>query len=245
LEIEMFMRTSFVTAMLLAAMSLPAAAKDVNNIGGLTQSEFHGLTQDLGAALSYKPLEPAEPLGLFGFDVGVAATDTKIKNSAAFNTAGAGDISSIAVPSLRLNLGLPFGLDVGAMAGTVPGSNVRLYGGELRWAFIKGSTTMPAIALRGSYTQLAGVDQLDFSTRGLDLSISKGFAMFTPYAGIGKVWVASTPKNIPSATPSKESLSENKYFVGVNMNFFLINVALEADKTGDDTSYGLKLGFRF
>src|SRR5260221_3915224 len=51
LEIEMFMRTSFVTAMLLAAMSLPAAAKDVNNIGGLTQSEFHGLTQDLGAAL--------------------------------------------------------------------------------------------------------------------------------------------------------------------------------------------------
>jgi hypothetical protein len=247
LEIEMFMRTSLVAAMLLAT-SLPAAAKDINNIGNLSQSDFHGLSQDLGSALSYKPLEPAEPLGLFGFDLGVAATDTKIKNSSAFNAAGAGDISSIAVPSLRLNLGLPFGLDVGAMAGTVPGSNVRLYGGELRWAFIKGSTTMPAIALRGSYTQLAGVDQLDFNTRGLDLSISKGFAMFTPYAGIGKVWVASTPKDLPASAlnpPSKESFSQNKYFVGVNMNFFLINVALEADKTGDDTSYGLKLGFRF
>jgi hypothetical protein len=242
--IKMLFRQSLV-AVVLVVSSLPLAAKDISNIGGLTQSEFHGLTQDLGAALSYKPLEPAEPLGLFGFDVGVAATDTKIKNSDAFNAAGAGNISSIAVPSLRLNLGLPFSFDVGAMAGTVPGTNVRLYGGELRWAFIKGSTTMPAIALRGSYTQLAGVDQLDFNTKGVDLSISKGFAMFTPYAGIGKVWVASTPKNIPSATPSKESLSENKYFVGVNMNFFLINVALEADKTGDDTSYGLKLGFRF
>jgi hypothetical protein len=104
---------------------------------------------------------------------------------------------------------------------------------------------MPAIALRGSYTQLAGVDQLDFNTKGADLSISKGFAMFTPYAGIGKVWVTSTPKNIVGATPSEESLSENKYFVGVNMNFVLINVAVEADKTGDATSYGLKLGFRF
>lgn len=240
----MLLRRVTATALFLAA-SLPVAAKDINNIQGLTQSDFHGLTQDLGSALSYKPLAPAEPLGLFGFDVGVAVTDTKIKNTQAFNTAGAGNISDIAVPSLRLNLGLPFSFDVGAMVGSVPGTNVRLYGGELRWAFIKGGTAMPAIALRGSYTQLAGVDQLDFNTKGVDLSISKGFAMFTPYGGIGKVWVTGTPKNIPGSTPSEESFSQNKYFVGVNMNFILINIALEADKTGEDTSYGLKLGFRF
>jgi hypothetical protein len=240
----MLLRRVTATALFLAA-SLPVAAKDITNIGGLTQSQFHGITQDLGSALSYKPLAPAEPLGLFGFDLGVAVTDTKIKNTDAFNAAGAGNISDIAVPSLRFNLGLPFSFDVGAMVGSVPGTNVRLYGGELRWAFIKGSTTMPAIALRGSYTQLGGVDQLDFNTKGVDLSISKGFAMFTPYGGIGKVWVTGTPKNIPTSTPSEESFSQNKYFVGVNMNFVLINIALEADKTGEDTSYGLKLGFRF
>lgn len=239
----MFLKRTLVAAALLAA-SLPVSAKDLV-IQGLSQDDFHKISQDLGAALSYKPLAPAEPLGLFGFDLGVAGTDTKIKNTDAFKNAGVGDISDIVVPSARFNLGLPFGLDVGVMAGAAPSTNVRLYGGEVRWAFIKGSTTMPAVALRGSYTQLAGVDQLDFNTTGADLSISKGFAMFTPYAGIGKVWVTSTPKNILGATPSKESLSENKYFAGVNMNFLLINVALEADKTGDDTSYGLKLGFRF
>jgi hypothetical protein len=243
-EIKMFLRRTLVAAALLAA-SLPAVAKDLNQIGTLTQDEFHRLSQDLGSALSYKPLTPAEPLGLFGFDLGVAGTDTKIKNSDVFQKAGAGDISDIAVPSARFNLGLPFGLDVGVMAGAAPSTNVRLYGGELRWAFIKGSTTTPAVALRGSYTQLAGVDQLDFNTKGVDLSISKGFAMFTPYGGIGKVWVTSTPKNIPTATPSEESFSQNKYFVGVNMNLVLVNVVLEADKTGEDTSYGLKLGFRF
>jgi len=239
----MRLKHGFVAVALLTA-SLPAVAKDIT-IQGLSQDDFHKISQDLGAALSYKPLTPAEPLGLFGFDLGVAATDTKIKNTDSFKNAGAADVSDIAVPSLRFNMGLPFGLDVGVMAGAAPSTSMRLYGGEVRWAFIKGSTTMPAIALRGSYTQLAGVDQLDFNTKGADLSISKGFAMFTPYAGIGKVWVTSTPKNIVGATPSKESLSENKYFVGVNMNFVLINVALEADKTGDDTSYGLKLGFRF
>jgi hypothetical protein len=231
-------------ATIFAVASLPAAAGNINQIQTLTQDEFHRMTQDLGAALSYKPLTPTAPLGLFGFDLGVAGTDTKIKNSDVLKKAGASGISDIAVPSLRFNMGLPFSFDVGAMVATVPGTNVRLTGGEVRWAFGKGGTVMPAIGLRGSYTKLGGVDQLDFNTRGADLSISKGFAFFTPYAGVGKVWVTSTPK-IPTTTPSKESLSLNKGFVGINMNFVLVNIALEADKTGKDTSYGLKIGFRF
>jgi hypothetical protein len=238
----MFARKSFVAAILLLS-SLPATAGNIDNIGSLSQPQFHEMSQDLGSALSYKPLTPAEPLGLFGFDLGVAGTDTQIKNSDAFKAAGAGNISDIVVPSLRANVGLPFGIDVGAMAGEAPGTNIRLYGGELRWAFIKGSTLMPAIAIRASYTQLSGVSQLDFNTKGVDLSISKGFAFFTPYGGIGKVWSTSTPKNIP--TLSQDSFSQNKYFIGFNMNFVLVNIALEADKTGDDTSYGVKIGFRF
>ena len=241
----MLLRPVLAAGVLLAA-SLPAWAADINNIGGLGQPEFRRFSEDLGSALSYKPLTPAEPLGLLGFDVGLAATVTKIENADVFKTVGAGDISSIVVPSLRVNLGLPFGIDVGAMAGAAPATNIRLYGGELRWAFVKGGTAVPAIALRGSYTQLSGVDQLDFNTKGVDLSISKGFAFFTPYGGIGKVWVTSTPNVTPNPTNLvEESFSLNKAFVGFNMNFVLVNFALEWDKTGDATSYGAKLGFRF
>jgi hypothetical protein len=242
-EIEMLLRRALAAGVFLA-VSLPAAAADINNIGGLNQDQFHKLSQDLGAVFSYKPLTPAEPLGVLGFDVGVAATVTQIENTDVFKTAGA-DISNVTVPSLRLHIGLPLSLDVGVMAGAAPGTNIRLYGAELRWAFLKGSTTMPAIALRGSYTQLSGVDQLDFNTRGVDLSISKGFAFFTPYGGIGKVWASSTPKDMPTTTLTEESLSLNKGFVGFNLNFVLVNVALEWDKTGDAASYGAKLGFRF
>ena len=177
--------------------------------------------------------------------VGVAVTATSVKNSDALNNAGAGRHSTLPVPSLRVHKGLPLGVDVGAMVAAVPGTNVRLYGGELRYAIVSGGVATPAIGVRGSYTKLTGVDQLDFDTKGLDLSISKGFAMFTPYAGVGRVWTSSTPKNIPTSTPTKESLSMSKVFVGINMNFGLVNLAFEGDRTGEDSTYGAKLGFRF
>src|SRR5438128_3371059 len=201
----------------LLGVSLPAVAGDINNIKGLSQPNFRELSEDLGAALSYKPLTPTAPLGITGFDLGIAATSTKLQNSSVFNTAGGGDHSSVIVPSLRLNKGLPFGIDVGVMYSSVPSTNIRLVGGELRYAIISGGAATPAIGIRGSYTKLSGVDQLDFDTKGLDLSISKGFLMFTPNAGVGKVWVASTPKSIPTPTPTKESLSLNKVYVGINM----------------------------
>jgi len=229
----------------LLAVSLPVFAADIDKIQTLSQEDFHKLSQDLGAALSYKPLTPTAPLGITGFDMGIAVTATSIENKDALKNAGAGDHSTLPVPSLRLHKGLPLGVDIGAMVGGVPGTNVRLYGAEVRYAIVPGGAATPAIGIRGSYTKLAGVDQLDFNTKGLDLSISKGFLMFTPYAGIGKVWVASAPKDIPTSTPTKESLSLNKVFVGVNLNFGLTNLAFEGDRTGEATSYGAKLGFRF
>jgi hypothetical protein len=227
-----------------AGLTLPAQASNLN-LGALTsQSQFQLLSEDLGAALSYKPLQPSEPLGLFGFDIGVAATDTKLENSADYAAAFAGSAStSLVVPTVRAYLGLPLNFDVGAIYGSVPDSNIELWGGELRYALIPGGVATPAVALRGSYTTLTGVDQLKLNTTAVDLSISKGFALFTPYAGIGYVWVQSTPQGVPSLT--SYDFSTSKYFVGLNMNFVFMNLALEADKTGSVGSYGIKVGFRF
>src|SRR3977135_674589 len=117
----------------LLAVSLPVGANDVTIQLLTNQNESRALSEDLGAALSYKPLTPTTPLGLTGFDVGIAVTSTSIKNSGVLQKAGAGDHSTLPVPSLRVHKGLPFGVDVGVMVGAVPGTNVRLYGGELRY----------------------------------------------------------------------------------------------------------------
>jgi len=87
------------------------------------------------------------------------------------------------------------------------------------------------------------VDQLSFDTRSMDISISKGFAILTPYAGVGSVWVDSTPNGV--AGLANESFQQGKVFGGVNINLGISNFLIEYDKTGSSASYTAKMGFRF
>jgi hypothetical protein len=90
---------------------------------------------------------------------------------------------------------------------------------------------------------MSGVDQLSFTTKGVELSISKGFAMLTPYAGVGEVWVDSDPDATTGL--NKESFQQTKFYGGLNINLALINLALEYDNTGNINSYSAKFGWRF
>jgi hypothetical protein len=225
-------------------LALPAAARDINQVQTLSQPEFRLLAEDLGAAGSYKPLTPTAPLGTAGFDIGVAATTTRLQHPEVWDKASGGDFGSrLTVPSVRFNKGLPYGFDFGLMAATGASTEARLWGGEVRYALLKGNAALPAIGLRGSYTKITGVDQVDLDTRGADISISKGFLFVTPYAGWGRVWTEATPKGI--ATLSRESFSQPKAFVGVNFNFGIVNLAVETDRTGDARTWGAKVGWRF
>ncbi|MBI4809472.1 MAG: hypothetical protein HY799_11075 [Nitrosomonadales bacterium] len=222
------------------------AANDINNLQALAQSEFRALSEDLGSALSYKPITPAEPLGVTGFDMGIEVTSTKMtKSEQAWKTAtnSTSGIGTLYVPKLHIAKGLPLNIDLAAFYSAIPTTNVKLVGAELRYAVLPGGGATPAVAIRGSYTKMSGVEQLSFNTKGLDVSISKGFAMFTPYAGVGQVWVSSTAS--ASTGLGAESFTQSKVFAGLNVNLGMTNIALEGDKTGGTSSYGLKLGFRF
>lgn len=240
----MFQRKFLATAVLLAAIAPAHAGDDIDNLIGFSQADFELLSEDLGSALSYKPLTPAEPTGTLGFDIGIEMTATKLAHPELYDRATGGDApSTLPVPKLHVHKGLPFGFDIGAMYSQVPSSNVKLMGAEIRYALMEGNVALPAVALRASYTQLSGVDQLDLNTAGVDISVSKGFAFVTPYAGVGVVRVSSTPNDVPGLT--RATFNQNKVFAGVNFNFMLMNIAVEADRTGEATSYGAKLGFRF
>ena len=231
-------------ALLAAAAPIPALAYDINTLNTLTQSEFRLLSEDLGAALSYKPIIPSEASGLTGFDLGVAVSGTRLKNAVLLSKAAGGDTVRTTMPlvSARVHKGLPFNIDVGGVYTVVPGSDIRTYGGEVRWAILPGSTAVPALAVRASGSKLTGVDQLDFTTYGIDVSVSKGFAIFTPYGGVGTVWVKSSPNGI--ATLSEESFNQTKLFAGVNINLG-VNFAFEYDNTGSISTVSAKAGFRF
>jgi hypothetical protein len=228
------------------AMGIAQPALADINISTLAggQTAFRNVSEDLGSALSYKGIAPAEGLGVTGFDLSIDVTVTNLAKSAAlWSSMGVGDINNLVVPKLHATKGLPLDIDVGGFISTIPTTGITLVGGELRWAFLPGSTVMPAVAVRGSLTKLSGINDLALDTKGLDVSVSKGMAMLTPFAGIGKVWTNSAPGAGTGFTD--ESFSQTKWFVGANMNLGLMNVAAEYDKTGDAASYNVKAGMRF
>jgi hypothetical protein len=249
---EYIMKKFIPLLLVLAASSQAAYAADFTNltsgaIGG--QANFRLLSEDFGSALSYKSVMPAEPLGITGFDIGVEVTSTDVSKSGAVlkqATNGGVDVTRLYVPKLHVAKGLPLGFDVAASFASVPSTNIKLFGAELRYAIIGGGVALPAVAVRAAMSSMTGVDQLAFSTKSLDISISKGFLMLTPYAGLGQVWVTSTPQGTASASGlTQESFTQNKVFAGANLNLGLVNFALEGDTTGGTSSYSFKFGFRW
>jgi hypothetical protein len=229
------------------AFSSAAFAGDLDQINQLLQSEFKNLSKDLTAALSYKAVQPAEAMGITGFDLGIELGATEMKHSSIWEKATGSSENWLPVPKLHISKGLPFNINVGGFYTQVPTTNIKLWGAEASYAILPGSTLTPALAVRGAYTKLSGISQLDFETKSIDISVSKGLAMFTPFAGVGYVWADSTPNTtgLGGIQLISESVKEPKIFAGLNFNILTGNVSIEADKTGDNMTYSAKLGLRF
>lgn len=226
--------------LLLAAV--PVHAADFPAVGSLAQDEFHRLSEDLGAAFSYKGVTPATPLGITGFDVGIEVTDTKMENSAIFARAGAGSQSQLVVPKFHVNKGLWGGLDIGAFVAGASEVSASIFGADLRYALLDDGLATPAVAVRLSGTRAAGLGDLKVSTAALDLVASKKFTALTPYAGVGMVRVQSS---VNGSTLAEERFNKSRVFGGLNVNLVAVNLAFEAEKMGANTSLSAKIGWRF
>ena len=239
------MKRLLLTASILTAASGLAHADDlrITNLAG-QQASFKALTENLGAATSYKGVIPAEPLGITGFDIGAEITSTQISDKAAWSRATGKEAPSyLNQTKLHVHKGLPFGLDVGFVASNSTNSNISTVGGEVRYALLSGNMAIPAVGVRAAYTKVNGVDRLDLDNKSVELTISKGFLMFKPYAGIGYVFTSARPDSVPGL--SKEDVTLSRVYAGANVNLGLMNIALEADRTGPASSLSAKLGFRF
>jgi len=234
-----------ILAALLLAAPAWAADYDINfDPSAVTQPLFNDFVKEVGTLTAYRALAPAEPEGVTGFDIGVAASFVKIDNDLwgqLLSSTDFNDQDYLMVPTLRVRKGLAFGLDLGASYAQVPDSDIELYGAELQWALLEGSTISPALALRGSWSTLAGVNELDLTTYGAEALISKGFAMFTPYAGIGVVAIDGSYKGPdPGFIVEDYDSTLTRYFGGVQMALALLRVTADVEYL-EQPVYSLKL----
>jgi len=231
----------------LIAVSTPlhAAGNDIN-LSFPAQSSFNSFIEEIGAATAYNPVSPAETLGTLGFDLGVSFTVVDI-DSTLWNLALADGSapSNLVVPRLQARKGLPFGFDLGASLITVPSSDVKVIGAELRKSILEGGAASPAISVLIHYSTLTGVSQLDLDSYGIDLGISKGILMFTPYAGAGQIWInGSTNVTTPIALADANETA-SRYYVGLKITPFpFLNIVTQAD-FGTLNSYTLRVNLGF
>ena len=239
-----------VTAAVLAFTVSPAVAADINFRAPISQNGFESLTKEAGAALGYRNMAPAEPLGVTGFDIGFEVSAMSIDEKSEYWRSAFGNDAPayLVVPKIRVRKGLPLGIDVGAMYSYVPDSNVKLFGAELSKAILEGGVAAPAIGVRATYTKMTGVDDLGLQTYGIDASISKGFLILTPYAGVGMLWIKSEPKGhlqTQLIRLSDVSTTVPRYFGGVKITPFpLFSVTAEAEYA-EQPVYSLKVAFNF
>lgn len=214
-----------------------AMAKDLSftQNGISQQSSFRSLSKEAGAAISFKNTAPAAPLGITGFDAGLELSAADIKSESDYwKAAFGGDAPSyLLLPKVRVRKGLPLGIDIGAMYSYVPDSNVKLYGFEVSKAILDGTLATPALGIRGTYTRLAGVDDLDLQTAGVDASISKGILFLTPYAGVGALWINSKATGqLHTLSPNlkTENIWQPRYFAGLKISPLpLLGITAEAE----------------
>jgi hypothetical protein len=255
-EVRMLRKTVLVITLTLLLAGQAWANADINfSLQGITQGAFKSFSRELGSALSYKNVAPAEPLGITGFDVGVEVTAVDITKEAAYWQAATNSAAPpmYYIPKVRARKGLPFGIDVGAEYSKVPDSNIQLIGAEVSKALLDGSAVTPALGVRATYTRLLGVGSLDLQTVGADATISKGFVIVTPYAGAGAVWIDSRAKGALrnnslaqlGVVLADERLWQERFFGGVKLSplpFF--NVTGEVEYSGRVT-YSLKASIGF
>jgi hypothetical protein len=224
-----------------------SSAKDIKIYQTIAQTEFDQFVEEFGTSLAFNPMAPAEPLGITGFDVGVEAVATDISDDESYWRKLVEDSdpdSYLIVPRLHVQKGLPFDIDIGAMYVEVPDSNVKLWGVEAKYALLSGTVATPAISIRGSYSKLDGVDEININTQTLDLLISKGIMMFTPYGGVSAVRVEGK-ENSELVTLNKVEKTNFRGLVGLQFSPFpLFNMNAEVT-IGDVTQYGFKIGLRF
>lgn len=146
-------------------------AGEFDQLDQLSPPQFTGVTEDLASLLVYRGVQPAEPYGTVGFDYGIEASAIRLAHPESWQRATGDDTSTLALLRLAGNKGLPHGFDVGGFIATAPGTELREFGMQVRYALMEGGVVKPALGLRAAGTWLRGGGSLDAHARSLDISL--------------------------------------------------------------------------
>ncbi len=176
---------------------------------------FKRLVSQLGFALAPTAMHSARTTGYGGFHLALEATYTSLSSDADYwkrGTQGSPDPSTnraatsnqspasvLQQYSLKLRKGFGFGLEVAGVVGFVPKTGLVNGGADVRLAVLEGFRTgvlgiLPDVAVGGGVRTITGTPELQLTTVGLDVQISKPLtiqdsSVLTPWIGYQYLWI--------------------------------------------------------
>lgn len=218
------------------------ASQHMDQLATLIDSQFKSFADNLSASQSYKSLSRGKTSGAAALNVGFEYTNAEIEpNSFLEEFTPKETPDSLLIPRLQVNTGYSYGWNAGAFYSSVPDSDIEIYGGELSYSLISHNDYVPELSVRGTYSQVTGITDMFVTSTGLEFSVSKGFAGFTPYAGVGTTRIDGEYL----LDGYSNHLSQNKYFMGLQFNLGIVSISAETEQQGDYASTKAKMGIRF
>jgi len=197
---------------------------------------FKRLVNQVGFALAPAAMHAARTTGFGGFNFALEASYTSISSDADYwqrGTRGASDPSTNQAPtrnqspsallsqySFKVRKGLGYGFEVAGVVGFLPKTSLINGGADVRWALLEGFRKgvlgiFPDTAVGGGVRTITGSSQLQLTTVGLDVQISKPFviedtSVLTPWLGYQYLWVFGD-SGLVDLTPGTSALGACNY----------------------------------
>lgn len=213
----------------------------------LTQEAWHQFTGEAGLVTYFRPLNSAKPLGVKNFEIALLDWGTTIDDAdAAWNdtfshpdsTHTLFDGNALLFPGLMFRIGATNRIDIGAYFTKQPSANYGFYGGQVQYNFLNDSEKNLAAAVRFSFTQMFGPEDLNQSVYGLDVLASKDvFRRFSPYAGVSGYLARA------QETTSKVNLENENVFGLQGMVGMVVKISVL--RIGGEINFANVLGYSF
>lgn len=237
-------KLSALACLALFLLALPAVAWDVDGTAG--EEDFQAFHDRFSSAAYFYPRHGAAPMGLLGLEVWVdTSADPDFGDEPFTATTIDGDLPGdvLALARVGVRKGLPGRIDLGVAYGRAVGGDVELVSGEISWAAIEGGSVVPAVGLRLTGTQTLDSGAYALEQYGLEVLVSKGFLVATPYVGAGLVRSESTLTR-PGGDEIDESSTGPVLFAGVRLKLLVPSLTFEVER-GEHVQAAVRIGFGF
>jgi len=235
--------TGLVLTIVLGGVSQSSVADpQMDQLANLINSQFKSYAENLSASQSYRSLAKNKAGSPAALNIGFEYASAEVERDSFLKKYTPRDNpDTLIIPKLHVNTGYGIGWNAGAFYSNVPESDIEIYGGELRYSLPSHNDYVPEISVRGTYSQVTGVTDMLVTSTGLEFSVSKGFAGFTPYAGVGTTRIDGD-YTLEGYT---NHLTQNKYFMGLQFNLGVVSISAETEQQGEFASTKAKMGIRF